>query len=99
MSFFAGIFAAISAAFAGLFGMGASTAIEVPMPPVPVAEERPIAQSAPAPVDENQVSASASSDADLGADLLKLDAQLKASASDTALIETSLNDKPVAQTE
>lgn len=99
MSFFAGIFAAISAAFAGLFGMGASTAVEAPTPPAPVAEERPIAQPAPVPADETQVSATASTDADLTADLLKLDAQLKASAADAALIDTSLNDKPVAQTE
>jgi len=62
-------------------------------------------QSAAAPTDANAnaqtaaVSAGASTDAALDADLNAADAQLKTVNTDSASVDQSLNDKPVTQTE
>lgn len=56
-------------------------------------------QQAPVDTVTASISASGSSDASLDTDLNAVDAQLKAVNADSAAVDQSLNDKPVAQTE
>ena len=95
MSFIASFFVGIAASIGGLFGyhmdaqptVKANTHLDVST------------QSPPAPPSGVNVSVGAASDADLSSDLNGIDAQIKTSTDDSASIDSSLSDKPVAQTE
>ena len=95
MSIIASFFVGIATTIAGLFGYYMDT-------PAHVKADSHLEQKndgPPAPPSGVNVSMGAASDVDLSSDLTGIDAQIKASADDSASIDASLTDKPVAQAE
>lgn len=95
MSIIASFFVGIATTIAGLFGYHADTHTNVQA----VSHIEQKNDAPPAPVSGVNVSIGAASDADLSSDLSAIDAQIKSSTDDSASIDASLSDKPVAQTQ